>query len=68
MILRAERHAAARVGLQVGEVDQILGLGKASRQIVLGLALGAAAPIQRLAGWLHFDALEFTGVVLVAHS
>ncbi len=47
VVLRAERHARAGVGLEIGEVDQVLGLGVSLGHVVLLDILGPAAPVER---------------------
>jgi len=67
VVLGAERHARTHVRLEVREVDHVVGLGEARGQVVLGLALRPAAPVERHFGGLDLDAVELAGVVFVAH-
>jgi len=47
VVLGAERDAGARVGLEIGQIDEVVGLGVRLRHIVLCAAFGIAAPMQR---------------------
>ena len=67
VVLAAQRHSGPGMCFEIGEVDQIGGLGEAERHVVRGDAWRATTPIQRLCGRLDLDTSEFAGVVHILH-